>query len=180
MAESRMLVPNYVTEDQGEGLRRNARACNIAKYLLDNFKLGKRINSHKLRSYIPNQYKDQTLDPTGDLKAHGDAVAALDLGRLGKNGSTLIDYSLPNLIRCARWVLGEGKKVGAVMVLKDQIAKDQTALDNKLIDEAINIPANRFTNWESDFVTSLDRKWRVKGLTTRQRARLNKILIERS
>ena len=179
MAESRMLVPNYVSEDQEYGLRRNARICNIAKYLLDNFKLGKRINSHKLRSYIPNQFKDVTLNYVGDLKAHGDAVATLDLGRLGKNGGTLIDYSLPNLIRCARWILGEGKKVGAVMVLKDQIVEDQTAVDNQLIDEAVNIPIDRLSNWEKDFVYSLHRKWR-DGLTVCQRDRLNKIILERS
>ena len=198
MADSRLLVSNYVSEDREEN-RRIARACNIAKWLIDNFphKAGKRINVKDLRKAIPNQVKDTTLSSGGDLKAHGNAINALNLGRLTVGKETMVDISLPNLKRCTSWVLGQGQKVGAISLIRDEDEPEklkapksekpktpepvnQLEEDNALIDIALEIPAKNMSDWENNFVESLDQKWRRRGLSKRQRETLVKVIRERS
>lgn len=173
-----MLIPEYVSEVRSKG-RRNARACNIAKWFITNFKPGKRIAAKTIREEIPNKFKDQTLDTKGDLKAHGRAINALNLGKLTNNGETFIDFSLPNLKRCASWILGQGQKVGAIKLLRDEMVQEQIIEDNELIDLTIEIPNDNLTQWERIFVHSLNKNWRDRGLSTKQRDRLLKIIKER-
>jgi hypothetical protein len=174
-----MLVSEYVSEDR-EKDRRVARACNIAKWFIDHFKPGQRVSTKALRDQIPASVKDGSLEANGDLKAHGNAVRALNLGMLNRNGETLIDFSLPNLKRCTSWILGEGQKVGAVKLIRDEVSQEQTREDNELIDLAMEIPTASFTEWERIFVFSLSKKWRGRQLSTKQRNRLLKIIEERS
>jgi hypothetical protein len=179
MADSRMLVSEYVSENR-EKDRQIARACNIAKWMLDNFRLGERVSAKDIRNNIPQQVKDTTLDAKGDLKAHGCAVNALDLGRLTRDGEMLVDFSLPNLKRCASWILGQGQKVGAIKLLKDEVTQECVQEDNELIDLAMEIPTENFTEWERIFVFSLNKNWRERGLSLKQRTRLLKVIEERS
>lgn len=178
MASSRLLVSGYVSEDRDED-RRTARACNIAKWFIDNFSsnAGKRINIKDLRRNIPDKVKDSGLDPTGDLKAHGDAVNTLNLGRLTKKGKTMVDFSLPNLKRCTSWILGQGQKVGAVQLIRENDQRDE---DNALIDLGMEIPADKLTEWERIFIHSLNKKWREKGLSDKQKARLKLVIRDRA
>lgn len=183
MAESRMLVSEYVSENR-EDNRRVARVCNIAKFIIDNFDAGQRISAKELRAQIPVDVKDPDLDSVGDRKAHGDAINTLNLGRIVKNGETLIDYSLPNLKRCASWILGEGQKVGAVKLIKEETDVDEHTQklndDNALIDQAMAIPLANFTDWERMFVFSLNKNWRARGLSEKQHKRLVRVISERS
>ena len=181
MADSRLLVSSYVSEDRSDE-RNTARACNIAKYIIDNFgsNAGKRINIKDLRKNIPGDVKDTSLNPIGDLKAHGNAVNVLNLGKLTRGKDTYVDFSLPNLKRCTSWILGQGRKVGAIQLIRDsdEPADENGEVppgDNELIDCAIAMPQGKLTDWERNFVRSLDKKWR-NGLTRKQRATLEKII----
>lgn len=182
MAESRLLISNYVSEARDEN-RRTARACNIAKYLIDNFSTnaGKRISIKELRNGIPNEFKDESLNPKGDLKAHGDAVNALNLGKLTKNKETFVDFSLPNLKRCTSWILGQGRKVGAIQLVRDEEeTKDPLIRDDDLIDLGMEIPVDQLTEWELIFTRSLNKSWRERGLSTKQRSTLERIIQKNS
>ena len=188
----RMLVSKYVSEDRDKN-RRVARACNIATYIKENFaKLeGSSIAPKAIRKSI--RFK---IDPTsryvadnrtkkeieGDNRAHGDAwgKSGLKLSTVGTNGSKKIEFSLPNLKRSVSYLLGQGPKVGALELKTDKVDSNCLEETNDLIDRAMKIPTEKLKEWERIFVLSLNKKWRKKGLSDKQKARLKLVLLDRS
>jgi len=170
---SKMLVSEYVAED-GDN-RRMARACNIATYFIGNYDEGGHISVKELRREIC-QILDVAPPSTGDLKAHGDAWGAsglrLDFDEF--DGQKQIEFSLPNLKRCASYLLGKGPKISALKLIRRLLTNVE------LINVAIVLSQNNMTNWEKKFIRDMNCLWRSKVLSSSQRAKLMQIIDERT
>ena len=182
---SRMLVSKYIKEDGKDRLIK--RASNIATWFLENYGTlqGSLVSSKEIRTQIHARlgtYTGQNWLPgangptSGDLKAHGQAIKVLNLNSDLRNKEKHVDMSLINNKRCASFLLGKGK-IAKSLYLKKMKTKDIT--DNELIDLALTLDQKRLDVWESNFVSSLDRRYR-KGLSGSQRQKLMKTINDRS
>lgn len=126
------LVPRIAKED-GK-LRMTARASNIATWFIYNFPehAGKLINVRLIREEILDGLKLVVADVSGDLKAHGHAWGngkqGLGLDNEEVNGERYIVMSLINMVRCSRYLLGKGRKVGALSLLNASPVIDTVVL----------------------------------------------------
>ena len=145
-----MLVSKFVSEIRSDK-RRVARACNIAKWITENYSkyAGLFISVEQLRSSISSDHKDTTLDPLGDRRAHGDALYELGVSRKTVDGVTYVDISLPNLKRCASFLLGQGRRVGALSLVRDFKAVEIDARqDLSIIDNVSGVCGVRTVNFK--------------------------------
>jgi hypothetical protein len=188
----KMLISGYVPED-GDN-RRAARMANISTMFLEQWGSGKRaIGSLYLRKLIREKLSLNSLEgeaKSGDHRAHGDAYGGqglnLDTTTIGNRKYIL--FSLPNIVRCSRFLLGgECRPTGALCqtrinltsdLLGDESVQDLEDLDdNELID--LLVECKDLSSWEANFANSLDKKWRKDGLSPGQRSKTIQIIEER-
>lgn len=191
----KLLISGYVPED--DGAYPADIKCNIATAFLDlysQFK-GKLIHLREFRSRIVDMATtDEEIELSGlfDNLSSKDKIAfeeackdlRLDLAKIGRDKFLL--FSLPNVVRCARFLLGSnGRDVGSLYLAETNLSTDvidykdylNECDDNSLID--LLIKCEGLKDWEANFAYSLDTRFREKGLTFGQRAKAIQIIRER-
>ena len=196
----KLLVSGFVRED-GEN-KMLARQANVATlfWMLFSSHAGKVMSMKSFRNLIKewlfSKWYDNDLhalfgeDKTkDDLRVHGSACGkqGLKLDMLEINREKFLIFSLPNLIRCSRFLLGSGGRdtgslclnrldtnagiIGGSIMLEDLD-------DDSLIDALLDSSGK--SSWENNFATSLDKKFREKGLSPGQRSKAIEVISERS
>lgn len=171
--ESRMLVSRYVSENLKKNAKR-ARACNVATWFVENYSdlAGDYVSSRDIRAQIPDEVKKPGLNPSGDLKAHGDAINKLGLSLEQRGKDRMVDMSLPNLKRCVSFLLGS-RGAGALILHAPQSQEDLSLIDE--LDRVCGTNTVVFKglgSGERAFVSNLTTNYRDKGwpLSDRQKA----------
>jgi len=127
------LVPQIAKEDGS--LRMTARASNVATWFIYHFPehAGELINVKLIRKEIVENLKTLVLDQAGDLKAHGHAWGkgkqGLGLDSETVSGERYVVMSLINMTRCSRYLLGKGRKVGALTKIQSSEVIDIIVAD---------------------------------------------------
>ena len=190
----KLLVSNFIKED-GDN-RRLARQANIATMfnLMFSKHIGEVINAKVFRNMILENLKErgfssEVFDINGDFRAHGDAYGKsglnLDITKIGRDRYIL--FSLPNIIRCTRFLLGNGGRTTGSLYLKrldlenEIIGRNDVKLEDlndfELVDLLIEVPNK--TGWEQNFANDIDKKFR-NHITPGRKAKIIQIISERS
>lgn len=184
----KLLISGYVPEDD-DSYPADVK-CNIATGFLDLYSSlkGKLIHLREFRSRIMDMsaLNEEITLSNKDRVAFEEACKDLnlDLAKIGRDKFLL--FSLPNVVRCARFLLGsDGRDLGSLHLADTDLANDivdyksylNESDDNALIDLLCH--CEDLKDWEANFASSLDARFREKGLTVGQRAKAIQIIRER-
>jgi len=177
---SKMLVSKFVPELEKEN-RLVRRASNIATLFLElmpKFE-GKAVSVRALRLELLRRLDISPTNLVGDLRAHGDAYGKSGLGleTIVVGGQKYVEFSLVNQVRCIRYLLGQGRKVGA-LVHKQLVETVDDILpgDDVILSSLNGIEEDVLSDWELDFRTNVIRKGH---LSEKQREKALEIMSEK-